>query len=74
MIQLGPIPFGNVTITFVEHNKGRNWRAFNFNTECCLMLLGYPLDFRENDFIVNTISSFGRVISWVDDEITYQEF
>lgn len=67
MIQLGPIRFGNVTLTFVEHNKGRNWRAFNFNMECWLMLLGFPPDFRENEYIVNTISSFGRVISWLDD-------
>ena len=63
LIQLGPIPLGNVTLTLVEHNKGRNWRAFNFNRECWLMLLGFPLD----EYIVNTISSFGRVISWVDD-------
>jgi hypothetical protein len=67
LIQLGPIPFGNVTLTFVEHNKGRNWRDFNFNRECWLMLLGFPPDFREDEYIVNTISSFGMVISWVDD-------
>lgn len=33
-----------------------------------MLLLGYPPEFRENDFVVNTISSFGRVISWIDDE------
>jgi hypothetical protein len=32
-------------ITFVEHNKGRNWCAINFNRECWMLLLGYPLDF-----------------------------
>lgn len=68
LVEVGPLQFGDVTITFVDHNKGRNWRAVNFNRECWLLLLGYPPEFRENDFVVNTISSFGRVISWVDDE------
>jgi hypothetical protein len=27
----------------------------------------YPLDFWEDEYVVNTICSFGRVISWVDD-------
>jgi hypothetical protein len=67
LIISGPFQFGDVSISFVEHNKGRNWRAVNFNRECWMLLLGYPLDYRENDFVVNTISSFGRVISWVDD-------
>lgn len=67
LIERGPIPFGNVTITFVEHNKGRNWRAVNFNRECRLLLLGYPPDYREDDYVTNTLSSFGRVLYWVDD-------
>ena len=32
-----------------------------------MLLLGFPLDFREDEYVVNTICSFGRVISWVDD-------
>lgn len=32
-----------------------------------MLLLGYLLDFRDDDYVVNTISSFGRVISWVDE-------
>jgi hypothetical protein len=68
LIQDSPFQFGDVSISFVDHNRGRNWRAVNFNRECWLMLLGYLPDYREDEFIVNTISSFGRVISWVDDE------
>jgi hypothetical protein len=67
LIQMGPFQFGDVSISFVEHNKGRNWRAVNFNRECWMLLLGFPPDYRENEYVVNTISSFGRVISWVDD-------
>ena len=67
LIQQGPFMFGDVSISFVDHNKGRNWRAVNFNRECWLLLLGFPPEFREDNFVVNSISSFGRVISWVDD-------
>lgn len=59
--------FGDVTITFVEHNRGRNWRAVNFNRECWLLLLGFPLDYREDEFVANAISSFGRVMYWIDN-------
>lgn len=32
-----------------------------------MLLLGFPPDFREDEFVVNTVNSLGRVISWVDD-------
>jgi len=32
-----------------------------------MLLLGYPPDYREDEYVVNTICSFGRVISWVND-------
>ena len=32
-----------------------------------MLLLGYPPDYREDEFVVNTIGSNSRVISWVDD-------
>ena len=32
-----------------------------------MLLPGYPPEFREDEYVVNTICSFGRVISWVDD-------
>lgn len=37
LIHEGPIHFGNITLSFVEHNKGRNWRAFNLieNADSC---------------------------------------
>lgn len=27
--------------------------------------MGYPLDFREDEFVANTIGTFGRVLYWV---------
>jgi hypothetical protein len=52
---------------FVRHNQGRNWRALNFNRECWLMLLGFPLDHCNHSSIQNAIASFGRVILWEND-------
>lgn len=34
LIQNSPHHFGGISISFVEHNRGRNWRAVNFNREC----------------------------------------
>jgi hypothetical protein len=31
------------------------------------MLLGFPQNYREDEYVVNAISSFGRVIYWIDD-------
>jgi hypothetical protein len=31
------------------------------------LLLGFPPDYREDEFVANAISPFGRVMYWVDD-------
>lgn len=54
-------------VTFVEHNKGRNWRAINFNRGCWLLLMGFLPGYREDEFVANTINTFGRVLYWFDD-------
>jgi hypothetical protein len=44
-------PYGGVNFQVVRHTEGRNWRAIQFNQECCLMLLGFPLDYWNTDSI-----------------------
>lgn len=39
LIEMSPFQFGEISISFVDHNKGRNWQAVNFNRECWLLLL-----------------------------------
>lgn len=46
LIAQGPIPYDNVYFTFIRHNEGRNWRRVHFNTDCWLMLLGFPPDYQ----------------------------
>jgi hypothetical protein len=62
-----PHPYGGVSYTVVRHNAAKNWRAIQFNQECWLMLLGFPLDCWNNDSIQNALVSFGRMIMWEND-------
>lgn len=62
-----PHQFGNILISFVRHNQGRNWRRFFFNREVWLMLLGFPCDYVEEKYIDIALSPFGRMISWHSD-------
>jgi hypothetical protein len=63
----GPFPYGDVQFSFVHHNQGRNWRLLNFNRECWLMLLGFPLDYWNHKSIQSAIGVFGRVLLWEND-------
>jgi hypothetical protein len=56
----------------VCHNAARNWRAIQFNQECWLMLLGFPLDYWNIDSIETMLASFGRMLMWknVKDHLT----
>lgn len=41
-----PHIFGNVSVSFVKHNEGRNCRRLQFDHHCWLLLLGFPIDYR----------------------------
>jgi hypothetical protein len=67
LINLRPHPYGGVNFHLERHNQGRNWHALNFNRDCWLMLLGFPLDYWNHDCIQGAIASFGRVLLWEND-------
>ncbi|TVU16868.1 hypothetical protein EJB05_37025, partial [Eragrostis curvula] len=67
LVQNSPYNQGGLTFTFKKHNEGRNWRKIEFNRECWLMLMGFPLDYWNSVCIQNALSSFARVISWDND-------
>lgn len=68
VMQQGPIPFDNVTLTFVRHNEARNWRRVHFNTECWLMLLGFPPDYKAEEYYQDDIGSFGKFLTLQEEE------
>jgi hypothetical protein len=63
MVIEGPFPYDNVNLSFVKHNQGRNRRRVYFNRECWLMLLGFPMDYWEEEYLDTVVGPFGRVIS-----------
>jgi hypothetical protein len=34
LIAQSQLPYGDITLSFVKHNEGRNWRLMKFNREC----------------------------------------
>lgn len=62
LVDQGAIPFDNAALTFVKHNEGRNWRRVFFNTECWIMLMGFPPDYQEDQFYQDAIGSFGKLL------------
>jgi hypothetical protein len=68
MVRQSPMGFGNIQISFVKHNEGRNWRRVFFNEECWMMLLGFPDDYKSERHIHNAISDFARMILWEESD------
>jgi hypothetical protein len=66
LITHSPHPYGDVYFSFLKHNEG-HWKALEYNQECWIMLLGFPLDFWATYHIHNVIASFGKVLTWEDD-------
>jgi hypothetical protein len=45
LVNNSPHTYAGLNFTMVCHNAVRNWREIQFNQECWLMLLGFPLDY-----------------------------
>jgi hypothetical protein len=68
LVNQSPHQFGEVMVHIVHRNQGHNWRQINFNRECWLMLMGFPLDYWNHDCIQNALAGFGRVLLWENDK------
>ena len=64
MVSESPMVCGNVLISFVKHNEGRNWRRVFFNDDCWVMMLGFPDDYKTERHIHNVVNEFGRLLLW----------
>jgi hypothetical protein len=38
-----------------------------YNRECWIMMMSFPLDFWASDHIQNDIAAFGKLLTWEDD-------
>ena len=68
LIRHSPHPLGDVFISFIPHNKGRNWRRLHFNRTCWLLFVGVPFDYCNTEDIVAAIAKWGRIISWEKED------
>jgi hypothetical protein len=66
-VAMGPQQDLGFSFTVIRHNEAWNQRALNFNHECWLLLLGFPLDFWTHEHIQNAVGSFGTVLMWDPD-------
>ncbi|KAM0854101.1 hypothetical protein ACQ4PT_050661 [Festuca glaucescens] len=69
LVARSPHQFMGRQITFVEHNRGRNHRAFTYNRECWLMLLAFPANLWTDEHIRGAVKDFGAMITW-DKELS----
>ncbi|KAM0885856.1 hypothetical protein ACQ4PT_030061 [Festuca glaucescens] len=69
LVNHSPHQFQGREISFIEHNKGINHRAFTYNRECWIMLLAFPSDYWADEHIRGAVKDFGALISW-DKEVS----
>jgi hypothetical protein len=67
LIHNSPHQFGDVFISFVEHDRGANHRAVTLNHEVWLMLLGTNIDFWSDVHMNKILGDHGHIIAWEDD-------
>lgn len=46
---------------------GIYWRRVNFNQKCWLMLMGFPNDYWEQEYVDTVMGPFGKAINWGND-------
>jgi hypothetical protein len=67
LIHNSPHQFGDVFISFVEHDRGANHRAVTLNHEVWLMLLGTNIDFWSDVHMNKLLGDHGHIIAWEED-------
>lgn len=48
----------------VKHDEAADLRACPYTRECWVMFLAFPLDYQREEFIIATVSPFGRKLHW----------
>ena len=68
LILNSPHQFGDIRISFTEHNKGWNNRRLEMNYEVWLMLLGHNVDYWSQAHVEKVLDDCGHVIAWEEDQ------
>ncbi|CAN6363412.1 unnamed protein product [Urochloa humidicola] len=59
-------PLGEYQMHFIKHDEGVNARVHELDREAWVMLLNYPLDLREAQYIDKAVAGFGLLMQWHD--------
>ncbi|CAN6328749.1 unnamed protein product [Urochloa humidicola] len=63
-IRANPHSLGPYTVRFIRHDEGPNAKDVDLDRVVWLMLVGYPLDFANDDDIAKAVSGFGDLLHW----------
>ncbi|KAG2579961.1 hypothetical protein PVAP13_6NG302737 [Panicum virgatum] len=64
LVHTSPHQVGPHTVTFVNHDAAMNCKRSPFNRIGWILLLGYPLDYKEKQYIDKACSPFAQVLHW----------
>jgi len=64
LVHTSPHQVGPHTVTFVNHDAAMNCKRSPFNRIGWILLLGYPLDYKEKQYIDKACSPFAQVVHW----------
>jgi hypothetical protein len=69
LLALNPHFIGHNHITFYPHDEDpMNFRRMSFSRKCWLLLLGYPLDFKDLSILSQACAPFAKVLYWNSDD------
>ena len=57
-------------LSFAKHDEGDNFRTTTYTREGWLMLLNLPMDYRNDDFLHEAISKFGKLRTWFREDLS----
>ncbi|KAM0920237.1 hypothetical protein ACQ4PT_007639 [Festuca glaucescens] len=65
LVALPQIQFGvGRTLSFTRHDEGPNFRASVYTSLGWIMLLNLPMDYRNEEFLRETVGKFGKMRGW----------
>jgi hypothetical protein len=57
-------------VTFVRHDEGENFQSTVYTRLSWLMMLNLPMDYRNEEFLRDCVSKFGKMRSWIRKDPT----